>query len=209
MTGSLGSEGTDTTWSEFEDRDFADWKRVRSAIEHENNLVNHRLTWLFLAQGGLFTIFASVGGNNCPSEATNFIKICVAIFGMLTCGFLFVPLREADKALVALHKWWYDRINNKQIQSHPPIQRRRMDLPWYFNLFQPQKFCFVFMTVWLVILSGLTGYGNEIKQFLNEQIRIGVILAIMSGIGMLIFMIRYPAEREDATKDGGDLPSSS
>jgi len=31
-------------FDEFKDRSLADWKRVRSAIEHENTLVNHRLT---------------------------------------------------------------------------------------------------------------------------------------------------------------------
>lgn len=33
-----------TSWSEFSDKDFSDWKRVRAAVEHENNLIGQRLT---------------------------------------------------------------------------------------------------------------------------------------------------------------------
>lgn len=178
-------------WSESQDRYFHDWKRVRSAIEHENNLVNHRLTWLFLAQGGLFTAFFSSSG-----EATGFIRICVAVFGMFICGFIFVPLREADKALVGLNDWWRSKLTDRpeECKLHPPIQRRRTDLPWYFDLFQPQNICFVFMAMWIVILIGLTGYGGYVIKFLNTEIRFGVILAILVGIGILIFMFRYPKE---------------
>lgn len=47
-------------WGELYDREFADWKRVRGAIEHENMLINQRLTWLFLSQTVLLTAFISV-----------------------------------------------------------------------------------------------------------------------------------------------------
>ena len=130
-------------WSEFEDRDFSDWKRVRSAIEHENNLVNHRLTWLFLAQGGLFAAFSSLSGDNQPhEEVTGFIRVCVAVFGMFICGFMFVPLREADRALVSLNDWWLGKFTNRseEFELHPPIQRRRTDLPWYFDLSNPKRY---------------------------------------------------------------------
>lgn len=40
----------DENWDEFHDVDIVNWKRVRSALEHENLLVNHRLTWLLSSQ---------------------------------------------------------------------------------------------------------------------------------------------------------------
>lgn len=116
--------GTDK-WCEFEDRDFSDWKRVRSAIEHENNLVNHRLTWLLLAQGGLFTLFSSLS-----SIDEIFIRVCVAFFGMIFCLFMYIPLREADKALESLHVWWHNRIfaQPELIETPPtdPAQTNRL-----------------------------------------------------------------------------------
>jgi len=45
-------------WDEFHDAEIVDWKRVRSAIEHENELTNHRLTWMLNSQAFLFAAFA-------------------------------------------------------------------------------------------------------------------------------------------------------
>src|SRR4051812_11981515 len=36
-------------------RNLGDWQRVRAAIEHENLLTNHRVTWLLSSQAFLFT----------------------------------------------------------------------------------------------------------------------------------------------------------
>jgi hypothetical protein len=36
------------------------WKMARSAIEHENGLVNHRMTWFFQSQAFLFAAFAVI-----------------------------------------------------------------------------------------------------------------------------------------------------
>lgn len=44
-------------FDEFKLRHYADWKRVRAAIEHENNLTNHRLTWLLTSQAALLTAY--------------------------------------------------------------------------------------------------------------------------------------------------------
>src|SRR4051812_45265106 len=41
-------------WDEFKSKACTDWKRVRTEIEHENSLINHRLVWLFTSQLFLF-----------------------------------------------------------------------------------------------------------------------------------------------------------
>lgn len=46
--------------SEYQNRALINWRRVRSAIEHENALVNNRINWLLLSQGGILTAFAAL-----------------------------------------------------------------------------------------------------------------------------------------------------
>lgn len=43
---------------EFKNRALTNWKRARSVMEHENLLVNHRMTWFLMSQAALFTAFA-------------------------------------------------------------------------------------------------------------------------------------------------------
>jgi hypothetical protein len=53
-------EPQDAEWTEFSDPAIVDWKRVRSAIEHENVLTNQRFTWLLTSQGFLLGGFVLV-----------------------------------------------------------------------------------------------------------------------------------------------------
>ncbi|MEM9978375.1 MAG: hypothetical protein AAF808_12185 [Cyanobacteria bacterium P01_D01_bin.2] len=48
------------SFNEFENREYADWKRIRSAVEHENALINYRQTWLLTSQAFLLTAFGSL-----------------------------------------------------------------------------------------------------------------------------------------------------
>ena len=47
-------QATNIQWNEGQTAE--DWKRVRSAMEHENSLINHRLTWWLSSQGGLLVV---------------------------------------------------------------------------------------------------------------------------------------------------------
>lgn len=47
-------------WDEFHDPGVVNWKRVRSVIEHENHLINHRIGWLLSSQAFLFAAFALI-----------------------------------------------------------------------------------------------------------------------------------------------------
>src|SRR5205085_3238481 len=49
-------------WSfkEFEAPDVTAWKLARTVIEHENILVNQRLTWLLTSHAFLFTFFSGL-----------------------------------------------------------------------------------------------------------------------------------------------------
>jgi hypothetical protein len=58
----LPSRYWDGQFSESSTPDIIAWKLARSAIEHENNLVNHRITWFLAIQGFLFSAFVLIFG---------------------------------------------------------------------------------------------------------------------------------------------------
>lgn len=45
--------------SEHHNRALINWRRIRSAIEHGNALVNYRINWVLLSQGLILTAFAA------------------------------------------------------------------------------------------------------------------------------------------------------
>lgn len=137
----------DTTWDEFHDDEIVDWKRCRSAIEHENTLVNHRLSWLFASQSFLFASFGVIwnawknpsGSNSVPAQASMVFLIIIAITGIVVCTAIQQSLLGAEKQIIFLDRWWYlagspqsvdryrdsDERANKRVardQIHPPIQ---------------------------------------------------------------------------------------
>jgi hypothetical protein len=86
-------------FDEFKDRDFADWKRVRSSIEHENSLVNHRLSWLFASQAFLYAAFAVVfnawknpGAGNTPPGSCQVLLAIISIVDVFVCVYSARPL---------------------------------------------------------------------------------------------------------------------
>jgi hypothetical protein len=119
----------DIEFDEFKDKDYADWKRVRAAIEHENTLVNHRLNWLFSSQAFLFTAFTVLfntwknsatvqpGLTNSTTEIATknqflFLLILVALIGFFICLFIQRGLNAAEDHLQDLDKWWYREFDN-------------------------------------------------------------------------------------------------
>lgn len=105
------------TWDEFHDDEIVDWKRCRSAIEHENTLVNHRLSWLFASQAFLFAAFGVLFNSwknpsaNCSQPPTYTYQILLAttaITGMLVCLAIQQSLYGAESQIILIDRWWYD-----------------------------------------------------------------------------------------------------
>jgi hypothetical protein len=119
----------DIEFDEFKDKSYADWKRVRAAIEHENTLINHRLNWLFSSQAFLFTAFTVLFNtwknsttiqsaiiNPTTDIATRNQFICllilIALIGFFICLFIQRGLNAAEDHLQELDKWWYREVDN-------------------------------------------------------------------------------------------------
>jgi hypothetical protein len=160
-------------FDEFKDRSLADWKRVRSAIEHENTLVNHRLTWLLSSQAFLFAGFGVIyaGKNNLYS------MIILAVIGMLGIAIsfkIFIDIENAGKQLWKLDQWWHETHSQSKYREqedtpnqtnidrrglayqklrkhHPELQfMRGRKLFW---LDKGVKLEIAFISAWIVILS--------------------------------------------------------
>jgi hypothetical protein len=74
----------DNDWTEFNDPEIVDWKRVRSAIEHENDLTNHRFTWLMASQGFLFAAFGLTWQASTKTDVTANYR---PLYQMMLAGF--------------------------------------------------------------------------------------------------------------------------
>ncbi|MGD1853936.1 MAG: hypothetical protein ACFB2W_06750 [Leptolyngbyaceae cyanobacterium] len=100
-----------------EEREYEDWKRIRSAIEHENTLVNYRQTWLLTSQAFLLTAFGSLLIASDPNQANNDFSVLlkiIPIVGLFVCALLQRSLNAAEDHIMELEQWWYYKLSLKQ-----------------------------------------------------------------------------------------------
>jgi len=99
-------------WAEHNDPEVLDWNRVRSEIEHEDNLTNHRLTWLLTSQGFLFAAFALIFQASTKTDVKpdlvpfyQYVLSGAAITGIISSAFIWFHLREAEIQLRVIDEW--------------------------------------------------------------------------------------------------------
>ena len=98
------------------------WRLVRSAIEHENTLKSHRVTWFLATQLFLFTGFTSIFVEAVKSDYLfRSLKVYAALviiflMGIYVCVLAWANLRAAQKMIKRLQNWWlihcYDTTKN-------------------------------------------------------------------------------------------------
>lgn len=117
-------------WDEFRDDQVVDWKRARAVIEHENQLINHRITWLLVIQGALITWSGSQIGKVLGVEQCSKISGCpqlgsllpIALIGALVSIFISLTLSQAEKQIQEAVRWWKIRIEENECERfHPPL----------------------------------------------------------------------------------------
>jgi hypothetical protein len=109
-----------------------DWERVRSLMEHENELVDHRQTWLLSSQAFLFGGFAAIF-TNYKGELTLPIKgilLIIALFAVLICIVLWQSILQGQKQHHAARDWFRKTYATPEHESdgigtrHPPLTGR-------------------------------------------------------------------------------------
>jgi hypothetical protein len=88
------------------------WSLVRSAIEHENTLKSHRVTWLLATQLFLFTgftsIFVEAVKNDSLFRSLRVYAVLLIVFfaGVYVCILAWANIRAAQKMIARLQNWW-------------------------------------------------------------------------------------------------------
>jgi hypothetical protein len=159
----------DLEWDEFHDIHIVNWKRVRAAMEQENQLVNHRLTWFLSTQAFLFAAFALTfqASTEAKPEQQLFYQFVLAGFsltGILVGIYIQRPLWTAELQHEELVKWWYLSIkhpNSLEAVRHPPICG---DSPnWRDRWFPQSIFPLLFVAGWILFILGV------LKDFLQPK----------------------------------------
>jgi hypothetical protein len=199
-------------FDEFKDKELADWKRVRSAIEHENALVNHRLTWLLSSQGFLFAGFGVVYASKNINELNLYglaVLAVIAILGMATSFKIFQDIDVAASQLKELDRWWHETYGkhvysheqykthierrnaayNKELKKrHPALQGslvRKM-----FWLDKGLKVEISFLIAWILIFSGVIA-KPLIKKLIETKFDSWDVLVVLPILLILFFFMAW------------------
>ena len=156
-------------YDEFKDKETVDWKRVRAAIEHENTLVNHRLTWLLTSQALLFGGFGLIFQDEKKLNDHYYLAFLVIIcfVGIVVSLKTYIDIEMAGRQLSELDRWWhktyapqeYNKASNYDFNTrqkaitimsskHPPIQGRNQKNFW---IDRTLKMEIIFIISWVLI----------------------------------------------------------
>jgi hypothetical protein len=110
-------------FDEFKDRFVSDWKRARQAIEHEDNLIHYRLTWLWTSSLALFTplvwSFTYYGGIQDPQvkDLISVVLYLIPPIGILLSIAVWSGVRAAQKQIRVVDTWWTQRLEGAQQET--------------------------------------------------------------------------------------------
>ena len=142
------SEAFTVTHDPAPDRDF-DWELYRALREqwtHEDNLVNHRLMWLILSEGLLFTAYGTLS-----NARVHWLVVGFPFFGMAVAAVIGISIYAALTAIeqVSLR---YQQAGLNELLSLSPGRQIGMR-----GKIAAQALPFVFGALWLLALAGAFG----------------------------------------------------
>lgn len=134
-----------------DDRDprLPDWELYRALREqwtHEDNLVNHRLMWLILSQGLLFTAYGTIS-----TAKLHWLVFGFPLFGMAVAALIGVSIYAALAATEAIGRQ-YEAAGLQALCSLSPGQHDGLR-----GKLAAQALPFVFGALWALALAGAFG----------------------------------------------------
>lgn len=127
---------------------------VKSAIEHEDNLINHRLSWFFGAESFLFvaTGIAQRQGEWEVGYYTNFYFPLLPLVGIATCVLTIISVWGGIAALLT-----YKRALEDLYRQHQELPLAPLKLwIWRAGLVTPILLPMVFLFAWALLLGGIS-----------------------------------------------------
>jgi len=119
---------------------------IREMIRHENELINHRITWFGTLQGILFAVLAFAWGKTDIS----ILIYLLAVLGIVLSISTYYAIQSSLKAIRTLRMWWDENKNLDYIG--PDIIGRRPDSKSIPFLRPYVVFPSAFLIVWVVII---------------------------------------------------------
>lgn len=129
---------------------------IRSQIEHEDNLINQRLSWFIAAQAFLFTAYAIL--LNAPTEmraqkfATQqdllFLLVPVVAIGMSIL--IYTTIIAAMIAMTNLRRLLESKVKKQERADLPPVQGYRLTV--VLGQVAPILIPLLFIVVWILLL---------------------------------------------------------
>ena len=130
---------------------------VRERLEHEDNLIVQRLTWLVGSQSFLFTAYAIVSnGLMSPPQLasahlTDQLQLLfqlIPIVAMLTCILIYISILAAVVTMRRLRNGYRSRFGPEEDALPPIMTAAPVRL---FGLVAPLLLPLVFSTIWLIL----------------------------------------------------------
>lgn len=126
-----------------------DWdlyRALREQLTHEDNLVNHRLMWLILSQGLLFTAYGTVS-----SAKLHWLAYGFPLFGMMMAAVIGVSIYAALDATERVREA-YAATGLERLCSLTPGGDTGERGKW-----AAQALPFVFIALWVLAVAGAFG----------------------------------------------------
>lgn len=126
-----------------------DWELYRALREqwtHEDNLVNHRLMWLILSQGLLFTAYGTLS-----TAKLHWLVFGFPFFGIAVAAVIGVSIFAALAAIEEVNRQ-YEAAGLNRLCSLSPGRGTGSRGAW-----AAQALPFVFGALWLLALAGAFG----------------------------------------------------
>ena len=135
-----------------------DWRRVRTAIEHENQLMNHRMKWLLASQAFLFALM-SLMSKSIASEGQEWTEYAIfykllCCFGILISIYFVTGLRSSEAQHESLRKWWEERPK-QNADKHPPICGHFPNLGSRYVPYSNLSLAFAFLWICLLYIFSI------------------------------------------------------
>lgn len=160
------------------------YEMLRKQIEHEDNLVNHRLNWLLFSQGFLFLAFVTLLTVDKPLSHKTIALCLIAFFGFFVSLFTFLSIFAAFKSLKRLRQTWAHPN-----QSDEKLRRLAIGFPqitwvgkWYANATNAAGgIPMLIMVMWALLIAfvlyDVWVIGSIAALFFAFLVVVGVIIA--------------------------------
>lgn len=135
---------SDKTGNQLPDWDL--YRALRDQWTHEDNLVNHRLMWLILSEGLLFTAYGTLS-----TAKLHWLVFGFPFFGMTVAAVIGVSIFAALAATEEIQEQ-YEAAGLARLCSLTPSKRIGGRGKW-----AAQALPFVFGALWLLALMGAFG----------------------------------------------------